>query len=64
MSKDVLVRLYKNYVVEIYYSYKYKTLYISPPVKVSFKLQIEKEVKDQGYEIENIVVGRPYERYL
>ena len=63
MEED-LVRVLKDCKVEIWYSRKFKTIYIKPPVKVIYKIMIDEMLKYYNLEIENVVVGRPYERYL
>jgi len=58
------MRIFKELPYEIYYDLDEKTIYIYPPVKVFHLLELKMLFKRANIEVSNIIVGRPYERYL
>lgn len=56
-------RLFRELIYNIYYVEENKTVYIQPPVKVIHLNLIKKRLSHLNLEIDNIVVGRPYEVY-
>ena len=57
------IRILKDLKVEVWYSKLNKTLYIYPPCKVKYLVEIKQMLKYYNLDIKNIVVGRLYEGY-
>lgn len=64
MSKIEAYRILKDLKYEIWYSPKFETIYIYPPVKVRHLSAIKKYLEYYEISVKNIVIGRLYENYL
>ena len=58
-----MIKLFGELIYNVYYCEDNKTVYIQPPVKVVHLSVIKKRLSYTNLDIENIVVGRPYEVY-